>query len=152
MAKINKYTKIILIIILLIIIAYTGIKLVEYNKTTNRNAGESNLLEDKAITAAMVINTGNEEHKFESNISSGTNAFDFLKKVNQEQKLDLIYKNTNMGAFIEGIYGIKNDAVNSKFWMYKINGKFADVGASNYVVRNGDSIEWVYSDGSELSK
>ena len=29
-------------------------------------------------------------------------------------------------------------------WRYKVNGEYPDIGASKYVLSDGDTVEWVY--------
>ncbi|MCX6796034.1 MAG: DUF4430 domain-containing protein, partial [Candidatus Falkowbacteria bacterium] len=41
---------------------------------------------------------------------------------------------------------VKNDAANNKYWMYKVNGVLANVGASNYQLNEGDVVEWDYEE------
>lgn len=44
--------------------------------------------------------------------------------------------------FISGIDGHKQDAGKSKYWLYEVNGKQPDVGATEYFVKDGDQIIW----------
>lgn len=44
--------------------------------------------------------------------------------------------------FISGIDGHKQDAAKSKYWMYEVNGKQPDVGATDYFVKEGDKVIW----------
>ncbi len=52
-----------------------------------------------------------------------------------------------LGFFVDEINGVKNNANGSnKYWIYSINGKKADVGISQYIVKEGDTINWNYED------
>jgi hypothetical protein len=46
----------------------------------------------------------------------------------------------SLGFFVESINGAKN--ADGKYWILYINGKSSDVGASNAVIRSGDTVEW----------
>jgi hypothetical protein len=46
----------------------------------------------------------------------------------------------SLGVFINEINGIK--AGSGKYWFYAVNGKEASVGVSNYVLKEGDIINW----------
>ena len=37
-------------------------------------------------------------------------------------------------------------------WRYKVNGEYPDVGASKYVLSDGDTVEWVYTCDAEGGK
>ena len=53
-------------------------------------------------------------------------------------------------AFVESINGVANNADNNTFWMFYVNGGLADVGASDYIVKDSDRIEWKYIDTSDM--
>lgn len=48
--------------------------------------------------------------------------------------------------FISGIDGHKQDAGKSKYWLYEVNGKQPDVGATEYFVKDGDKIIWTLNE------
>ena len=50
----------------------------------------------------------------------------------------------SLGFFIEEINGKKNDPTNDTYWLYYINGQLANIGISNYQIKQGDIIEWKY--------
>jgi hypothetical protein len=61
--------------------------------------------------------------------------------------LDLLKENHNVelqsysfGDMVVGIEGVKADS--SNFWAFYVNGNMAQVGASQYVTKDGDVIEW----------
>jgi len=43
--------------------------------------------------------------------------------------------------FVEAINNIENGN-DDKYWQYYINGKFADIGCSKYILNNNDIVEW----------
>lgn len=49
----------------------------------------------------------------------------------------------SLGDFVTGIDGKTADS--KHFWEFFINGKSSNVGASSYVLKNGDNIEWKLS-------
>jgi hypothetical protein len=65
----------------------------------------------------------------------GRNALDLLKVFH---KVDT--KDTSFGPMIIGIDGVQPDS--SHYWSFYVNGKMADVGADQYITKNGDLIEW----------
>jgi len=77
---------------------------------------------------------------FEFDIKEGDTAFDLLK----ETGLDVDYTEYDFGIFINAIEGIENDEEKSMNWMYYVNGKKAEIGAREYIVKSDDNIEWKY--------
>lgn len=94
----------------------------------------------------LVIDSGTERKEYEIKIASGSTVLDLLSKAKSEQGLSFSYSESDLGAFIEEINGVKNDPKVKKFWTYKINGKAAELGASNYTLNNADVIEWDYTE------
>ena len=65
-----------------------------------------------------------------------------MEKLKSEGKINFVEKNyTGMGKFIESINGIKNGEKN---WIYYVNGQKANIGVSNYKIKNGDIVSWKY--------
>jgi hypothetical protein len=65
----------------------------------------------------------------------GKNALDLLKA---SHRVDV--KSYSFGDMVTGIDGISPDA--NHFWAMYVNGQMSQVGASQYVTKNGESIEW----------
>lgn len=51
---------------------------------------------------------------------------------------------SGIGDFVESIDGQKGDS--GHFWSFYVNGKAATVGASSYVTKTGDVIEWKFEE------
>lgn len=48
--------------------------------------------------------------------------------------------------YIRGIgYLYEKEAGDMSGWLYRVNGKLPNYGASNYSVKAGDHIEWLYT-------
>lgn len=69
----------------------------------------------------------------------GKSALELLKAKYQVQTK--VY--SGLGEFVESINGIKPDSAH--FWEFYINGKSSTVGASSYVTKSEDNIEWKLS-------
>ncbi|MFA7653417.1 MAG: DUF4430 domain-containing protein [Candidatus Magasanikbacteria bacterium] len=50
----------------------------------------------------------------------------------------------SMGYFVEEINGVKNDTRSNTYWIMYVNGQSATVGASAYILKAGDRIEWKF--------
>lgn len=74
--------------------------------------------------------------------AAGSTAFDVMKAVCSENGISLNY---GADKYIVGINGLNQfDCGEQSGWLYYINGESAMVGADEYVLENGDSVEWRY--------
>lgn len=81
-------------------------------------------------------------------VPEGANAHDILKSactaagIHMESSYTPLYES----AYIEGINQLYEfDGGELSGWMYKVNGEFPNYGVSNYEVKDGDVIEFVYT-------
>jgi hypothetical protein len=71
--------------------------------------------------------------------SSTENAFDLLSLTHKVQAISY----SGIGEFVSSIDGAQPDG--KHFWEFFVNGKSSNVGASSYVLKAGDNIEWKQS-------
>jgi hypothetical protein len=71
--------------------------------------------------------------------SSTENAFRLLSLTHKVQATSY----SGIGEFVSSIDGTASDS--KHFWEFFVNGKSSNVGASTYVLKSGDSIEWKLS-------
>ena len=84
----------------------------------------------------------------EVSFSDGESVFDVLLRVCREQKLHMEYSDTPIynSAYIEGIGNLYEfDVGPLSGWMYKVGDWFPNYGCSNYELKDGDVIQWVYT-------
>ena len=98
------------------------------------------------ISLKLIINTGEKSYSYKKKLRKGINVLEVLVKTNRQEKFGLSYQNSSYGAFVESIHGVENDAQKNKYWMFEVNGKMSNVGASGCIVKDGDVIEWKYQD------
>lgn len=102
------------------------------------------ITEEKKIKAVMLING----FKYEAEIKAGGSVYDFMLLLKQEKKINFQGKNySGLGFFAQEINGVKNNPAGEN-WVYYINGRPAQVGVSNYMIKAGDIIEWKYEEKS----
>ena len=80
--------------------------------------------------------------------NEGDSAFDVLKKACGSSGIHLDFTSIPMtgGTYIRGINNLYEfDCGNVSGWMYKVNGEFPNVGCSEYKLKDGDSVEFLYS-------
>lgn len=77
---------------------------------------------------------------------TGETVFDVLLKVLKENKIAINYTGGAKDAYVKSISGISDGQFGTMSgWIYTINGEFASVGCSQYLLSDGDKIEFNYS-------
>ncbi|WP_313756985.1 DUF4430 domain-containing protein [Tissierella sp.] len=78
----------------------------------------------------------------------GESVFDLLLREMQENKIHMEFVMTPIynSHYIEGINNIYEfDCGELSGWMYKVNDWFPNYGASRYLLKDGDIVEWIYT-------
>jgi len=95
---------------------------------------------EEKINAVMIISG----LKHEAAVKPGGSAYDLMNLLKMENKINFSGKNySGLGFFVEEINGLKNNPLGEN-WIYYVNGQPAQVGVSNYLIKNDDIIEWRY--------
>jgi|GEM_PF-3289737 len=94
----------------------------------------------KLAKLRIVIDGVFQEYELEI-IPQKTTVLDLLLQARQKYGLEFSYRGEGPSAFIESIAGISNS---ERYWLYYINGEFAQRGAGSQKVKEGDLIEWRY--------
>ena len=77
--------------------------------------------------------------------AAGENLFQATKDLAAKNNLQFDYKDyKGLGVLVTQIGNDKNGA-GGRYWQYWVNDKLAPVGASDYVIRSGDVIEWKFT-------
>ncbi|WP_051280777.1 DUF4430 domain-containing protein [Anaerovorax odorimutans] len=80
--------------------------------------------------------------------SEGDSVFDVLLKQTKDNGIHMEFVSTPIfnSNYIEGINNIYEfDCGELSGWMYKVNDWFPNYGCSNYILKDGDEIEWIYT-------
>lgn len=99
------------------------------------------------IVVSLRLDLSERNIKTFNNIQLGEEktVFALLKKVTQENNLELSYKEyPDLGVFIESIDNFANDPGRNLWWQYWVNEEYGQVGTSNFILKNGDIVEWKY--------
>lgn len=91
---------------------------------------------------AVSIDFGRGEVKVAS--VSAANAFSALIAVTDREKLAVKTKQYDFGVFVQSIRGLASGT--KKAWIYFVNGKSGQVAADKYVLKDGDKVEWKFTD------
>lgn len=101
---------------------------------------------DTTSTVRLVIDFGDGEIKNFELEPHGENLFVLMSSKLSEEGIDVVYETfTGLGELITRI-GDKKGGDGGKYWQYWINGNYAQVGASSYIPKAGDIIEWKFTD------
>lgn len=80
----------------------------------------------------------------------GDTVFDILDRAVRYNKIQLEYQGAHENSFgsvyIRGIHYLYEFSCGPlSGWMYRVDGEFPNYGCSRYVLRDGQTIEWVYT-------
>lgn len=84
---------------------------------------------EEHIEAVISINSEESEVSFEDGLS--------LLEV-MESNFDIIHEDT----FITTIEGLEQSSDDNMWWVFEVNEEIISVGASDYIVEDGDFVEW----------
>jgi len=146
---IKESMKLIAKIIIIVAIFFVGFYIGQQQilAPANKPAGVNQQAEQQ-IQVSLMLDFGNGEIQTFNDIflEEETTVFELLKKITSENNLEFRYKDYGgeLGALIESINNVANDVKANRFWHYWVNNVYAEVGASNYQLKDGDVIEWKY--------
>ncbi|MGN1339328.1 MAG: DUF4430 domain-containing protein [Oscillospiraceae bacterium] len=79
-------------------------------------------------------------------LPDGASAFDALVAAARERRIRVDYTGSGFGTYVKGIGGIYELGFGSlSGWMYRVNGEFPEMSASDYVLQEGDVVEFLYT-------
>lgn len=109
-----------------------------------------------AATAAPVNTvtlsiTGDEEHGVilapaAYEIEKNETALELLRRITRQHKIQMEYQGSKTFAYVEGIDNLyEYDHGAESGWMYKVNGEFPSKASGSWVMKPGDTVEWLYT-------
>lgn len=96
----------------------------------------------------LIPKSGSILPEIEIEFSEGESAFDVLKRelINRTIHFEFTKNPMYDSAYIEGIGNLYEfDAGELSGWIYRVNGEILSVGCSQYKLKNGDKIEFLYT-------
>lgn len=84
----------------------------------------------------------------EVTFKEGETAFDVLLRETKNHKIQMEYSSTPAykSAYIEGIANLYEFSCGElSGWHYRVNGAYPSYGSSQYTLKDGDVVEWIYS-------
>ncbi|MHA1765824.1 MAG: DUF4430 domain-containing protein [Promethearchaeota archaeon] len=93
----------------------------------------------------LKVDFGNNNEDFSIELENQEySVFEVMKELEKKTEFSFKYKTYSIGIFVEEIMGIKNNPTVNKYWLYYVNGKFADKGVDKMQINNGDIVTWEY--------
>lgn len=92
----------------------------------------------------LVVNDGTATPKvFSEGFKAKITAFDLLKMETAKFSIALKTEKYSNGVFIETIGG-KTNGQGGEYWLYYVNGEFANVSADKKILKPGDKVEFKF--------
>lgn len=93
----------------------------------------------------LLLDLGPGKKSLQENFVVGANLFDAFKTATAREGIEMKSKEyPGAGYIVESVGGLKNGA-DGKYWQFWVNGQYSNVGASSYVIRPGDVVEWKFT-------
>lgn len=97
------------------------------------------------IVSKLIVN----DALYEVSLPENSSVYEMMKMIRSENP-DFSFNGkeySGLGFFVEEINGVRNNKDSREnYWIYYINGKKAEAGISNYIVKSGDEILWKYEE------
>lgn len=114
------------------------------NTNANTNTADTTVA-PATIQATISIDAGDDApNLYLVEVQQGATALDALQQAATDNNFVVITKRYDFGDLVDSIDGVAS--AGAKFWLFKVNGEAATVGAGAFVVHDGDTIEFVYTD------
>mgnify|MGYP003520098276 FL=1 len=148
-------------VLLAVVLGITVVCVTNFSSADNYYKGEDISKENAkgcvtmTIRCDTVVGKGNSEYipengiildTTEFQIEKGDTAYDILIEAAKKYKIQVENDGNAEMAYISGInYLYEFDYGDLSGWVYHINGEAPSVGCSEYILENGDKVEWLYT-------
>lgn len=130
---------------LLLLVIVVGAGCVTNTKTQNDTGkvegASTEMVSDLDVN--LTITADDESTTYSTVAREGFSVLDVLQLASDENDFELETQESSFGVYINGLAG-KTGGDNNKYWMYYVNNESATVGVADYVVEDGDSIEFKF--------
>ena len=142
--------KLIIVIVVFIAGFYFGSQQALAPSDGATNSATNSQQTSEEIQVSLMLDFGNGQVRTYNSITlaKDSTAADLLEKVTSENNLELVKKDYGeLGVFVESIGDTANDTRGDHYWQYWVNNVYAQIGASNSILNDGDIIEWKFIRG-----
>jgi hypothetical protein len=111
------------------------------NETTKQEKEkiDNPIQNEKELNVSLIV----LDKTYNISINEGNTVYDVMKNLQNSKENNFSFEGKeypSLGVFVEKINGVKGES--GKYWIYYVNDKQAQVGVSNYVLKEGDIISW----------
>lgn len=105
------------------------------HQMNSTDVSQTESVEENTVKVSVEIDPGNQQEKISHEIEVAEDSYllDVLKEHYTIEEKD---------GFIEAIEGFKQNPNDNIYWTYTVNGEFAEVGAAEYQLADGDQVIW----------
>lgn len=102
---------------------------------------------DRSVNPPEIIpENGDVIPQVEVMLPEGASAFDALIAAAREHKIRVDYNGSGWGTYVKGVGGIYEFGFGElSGWMYRVNGEFPEMSVSDYILHEGDVVEFLYT-------
>lgn len=116
--------------------------------------GPSGIIDKVGISVTVKLDFGNGTTRQETVVTDNYTALGALEAMVGHENLDMTDYGT-WGILVDGIEGVKTGSTvdgiadtSDYYWFWYVNDDFAMVGASQYVLQDGDVMEWTFEESA----
>ncbi|WP_018659172.1 DUF4430 domain-containing protein [Allofustis seminis] len=114
---------------------------IKNNATQNKEAPATADVQKEELKATFEIKNGDDTlADKEVTFKEGATVFEVL-----DANFEVKAEDTDYGKYIKAIDGVEEDTSASKFWLYTVNDKMAEVDAGEMTLKDGDKVTWTLS-------
>jgi len=91
------------------------------------------------IKVSLVV----KDKTYEAGIPKDSSVYDLMNIINNDKSKNFNFDGrefSGMGYFVDSINGVRG--VSGAYWIYYVNDKKAEIGVSQYILKDGDEVEW----------
>jgi uncharacterized membrane-anchored protein len=133
-------------VVVMLLVLMVGLSLATQKAEAPENSAihSQHVQTTQSTSTASITIEGWYDHKTIP-FSSGITALEALQTLNTEDPaLHLTTKEyRGLGTLVESMAG-RTNGTDQKYWQYKVNGTMPEVGAGAYILKNNDSVEWLF--------
>lgn len=112
--------------------------------TPNTPSSTTETKKETANAINISIEINGQTHSL--TLAEKSTAYDAMLKLVNDKKINIVFKEfSGLGHFVDEINGTKTDTSSGTYWIYYLNGQSAQVGISQYILKNNDLITWKYT-------
>jgi len=131
------------VVVIFIVQKKNKLAIPDFSEIENTKAQTAKSKSDQKEEISLIINYGEKQDNYGLEIEGGDTVFSVLKRLAQDQNLDLNYSDSELGVFVDKIGEQKN--TKNEFWVCDLNQESGKVAADKQKIKSGDIVEWKFT-------